>query len=350
MQRRASPATPDGRAPSRDPSNPPGEGSAASEASARVDLRSRTSIPPASVAARVSQRHAELARLDHFALLGVPKDADRDTIRRAFQQNARAFHPDRLHGDDERLRPLAAAIFRRLTDAYRVLDDDASRERYQRQLECRGRTSVPPGGSLEADPERLYQTARLCLKRGQHEDAKRLIRLACEADPERADCQALRAWLLVQSGGELRPGPVADRILRLLTRAIGGCPDDLELRMDRGRVLSRLGRAADALRDFCFVSRADPGHVDAAREKRLHELRCAQKPTLSSVFTRLVRPSTHDRTQRPRGAGVDERNSRRAEADDAHRVSSVPPLGAPSTLEIVPPRDSTLRPRPRRPG
>jgi curved DNA-binding protein CbpA len=301
----------------------------------------------------VTQRHAELARLNHFELLGVAPDADRDAIRRAFQQNARTFHPDRLHGDDERLRPLAAAIFRRLTDAYRVLDDAPSRERYQRQLECRGRTSVPPGGSIEADPDRLYQTARLCLKRGHHEDAKRLIRLACEAEPEGMHHQALRACLLVEGGGELRPGPDADRIVKLLTRAIGGRPDDLDLRMDRGRVLSRLGRAADAFRDFCFVSRAAPANVDAAREVRLHELRCAQKPTLSGVFTRFVRALNHDRTQAPApfGSSVDKRNSRRPETDDAHRVSSVAqPRGAPSMLEIVPPRDSTLRPRPRRSG
>jgi curved DNA-binding protein CbpA len=61
-----------------------------------------------------------------YEVLGVPRDADDDEIRRAYRQIARATHPDR-HGDtflDEN---------RRATAAYEILGDPARRAEYDRE-------------------------------------------------------------------------------------------------------------------------------------------------------------------------------------------------------------------------
>jgi len=94
----------------------------------------RAAPSPNAIASLVMQRHARLAHFNHFEVLDVPENADRETIRRAFQQAVRRFRPEQLVGEYERLRPLAKEIVCRIGLAYRVLEDDASRAQYRRSL------------------------------------------------------------------------------------------------------------------------------------------------------------------------------------------------------------------------
>src|SRR5260370_13854508 len=60
---------------------------------------------------------------NYYAILGVPIDADADTIKRAYRQLARRFHPD-LAGPD------AAVQMKRINRAYDVLSDPEKRLNY----------------------------------------------------------------------------------------------------------------------------------------------------------------------------------------------------------------------------
>lgn len=60
---------------------------------------------------------------NYYAMLGVPVDADIDTIKRAYRQLARRFHPD-LAG------PEGALEMKRINRAYSVLGDPEKREQY----------------------------------------------------------------------------------------------------------------------------------------------------------------------------------------------------------------------------
>lgn len=78
----------------------------------------------------------------HYEVLGVPPDADQDTVRRAYTALARAHHPDRQAG-----RPLADRIaadrrMREVNAAWHVLRDPARRVAYDAAL--RGDVSPPP--------------------------------------------------------------------------------------------------------------------------------------------------------------------------------------------------------------
>jgi curved DNA-binding protein CbpA len=249
----------------------------------RIQGTQRSVSPTAeSHAACVTRRHAELGRLNHFELLGVAESADSEAVARAFQREAPRFHPDQLRGDDERLRPLAADIFRRMSEAYLVLENDETRERYSRELELQRRADA---ATNEVDPDRLFQAARICLRRERVQDALTLVSQACSAAPHDLRYQALFAWLRVRRG-VLRPGPEADQILALMDRAASTHAEDLEIRLYRAHVLSRVGRAEDAFRDFLFVANADPLNVEAAREVRLYEMRSAASGMHSVIFWR----------------------------------------------------------------
>ncbi|AEB06943.1 heat shock protein DnaJ domain protein [Coriobacterium glomerans PW2] len=63
---------------------------------------------------------------DYYEVLGVERDADRKTIKRAFLKLARKVHPD--VSDD----PAAEEQFKELNEAYSVLSDDVKRANYDR--------------------------------------------------------------------------------------------------------------------------------------------------------------------------------------------------------------------------
>lgn len=69
---------------------------------------------------------------DYYELLRVPRDADADSIKRAFRTLAREIHPD-VSGD-----PDAEQRFREISEAYAVLSEEESRRLYDR-LGWRGR-------------------------------------------------------------------------------------------------------------------------------------------------------------------------------------------------------------------
>jgi DnaJ-domain-containing protein 1 len=62
-----------------------------------------------------------------FVVLGVPEDADPQTIRRAYKRLAVQHHPDRSAAPD------AAARFKEVTEAYAVLTNERERRRYARR-------------------------------------------------------------------------------------------------------------------------------------------------------------------------------------------------------------------------
>ncbi len=67
-----------------------------------------------------------LAYKDYYEVLGVPRDADQDAIRRAYRKLARKYHPD-LNSDTD-----AEERFKELGEANEVLSDPDKRERYDR--------------------------------------------------------------------------------------------------------------------------------------------------------------------------------------------------------------------------
>ncbi len=67
-----------------------------------------------------------LSYTDYYEVLGVPRNADQDTIRRSYRKLARKYHPD-LNSDSD-----AEERFKELGEAYEVLSDTDKRERYDR--------------------------------------------------------------------------------------------------------------------------------------------------------------------------------------------------------------------------
>ena len=76
---------------------------------------------------------------DHYAALGVAKDASAADIRKAYRKLARDLHPDTNPAGEER--------FKEVSEAYDVLSDDAKRREYDEQRSLFGSMRGAGGGA-----------------------------------------------------------------------------------------------------------------------------------------------------------------------------------------------------------
>jgi molecular chaperone DnaJ len=80
---------------------------------------------------------------DYYEVLGVPRDADADSIKKAFRSRARDVHPDTSEHDD------AEERFKVLNEAYEVLSDPEKRANYDRFGTADPRQAGGYGGGFE---------------------------------------------------------------------------------------------------------------------------------------------------------------------------------------------------------
>jgi molecular chaperone DnaJ len=78
---------------------------------------------------------------DYYKALGVAKDADAGTIKKAYRKLARDLHPDKNPGDAQ-----SEARFKEVSEAYDVISDPAKRKEYDEARELFANGGFGPGG------------------------------------------------------------------------------------------------------------------------------------------------------------------------------------------------------------
>ncbi|MCS7240344.1 MAG: molecular chaperone DnaJ [Candidatus Bipolaricaulota bacterium] len=85
---------------------------------------------------------------DYYEILGVPRNATQEEIKRAFRRLAKQYHPDVYKGDKKE----AERKFRKIAEAYEVLSDPVKRAQYDRF------GHVGPEQSVDFGPEGFRRT------------------------------------------------------------------------------------------------------------------------------------------------------------------------------------------------
>lgn len=137
-------------------------------------------------------------RRTHYEILGVKRDADPEEIKRAYRRRVWQVHPDRNPGD-----PLAAAKFKRVTEAYEVLSDPPRRRVYDRTLpdgeNFRSRPGDGPRRPADPPPEDIPRPGARTNEqwRRLYEEKARQVRRA----EQEAAIRARAAWKKGYSAG-----------------------------------------------------------------------------------------------------------------------------------------------------
>lgn len=217
----------------------------------------------------VIERTRAIDTQNYFDMLGVPRDAGIDTIRKEYFALVKRWHPDRIGGALLPVKPYVERIFGHLTSAQDTLTDEKKRGPYLRTVQDGGGTPEADrklGAIVAAAME--HQKAEVLIRRRDFDGARQILEGAIELNPEEADAWASLAWSLFNI-----PNASVPRMLDAADSAIRIAPKHDRAHYARGMILRRMGKEADAILAFRAAAEANPKNLDAMREVRLADMR-----------------------------------------------------------------------------
>jgi DnaJ-class molecular chaperone len=159
--------------------------------------------------------------ITYYVLLGVYATASPDDLKIAFHSFADTFHPDNHAGRRPDEREAIGRIFKRGTEAYRVLSDPALRAGYDASLAegappsvASRRSSLPPAKERAPGPKRLEDTLRSpnarpfarraeeLAKNGDFKQAKIQLTMARHYEPNNPALEAFLEELEAKARGQ----------------------------------------------------------------------------------------------------------------------------------------------------
>jgi len=117
-----------------------------------MSSRRRSSRGSGSGKSRRGRGDEEGEETDLYEILGVERDADESTIKRAYRKKAIQWHPDKNPEDKEK----AEEMFKRVAHAYEVLSDTEKRDNYDRTGSAEGFAGSYRGDHV--DPFDLFRS------------------------------------------------------------------------------------------------------------------------------------------------------------------------------------------------
>ncbi len=197
---------------------------------------------------------------DYYAILGLPKTARPDDIKKAYLQLARDNHPDRIR--DPAQKAEADRKFQLITEAYNQLRDEKARREYDRALDRKVRT-----------PE---EEARLFFKNGELQEQSREYTNALKYYYEAMRLQPERLEYMLAAGRILSLDKSKQRqAAELYEQAMAKHPASPEPCIALGDLYTRSGMHLRAKRVLETALRQFPQNPDVKR--KLAEAVAAEK-------------------------------------------------------------------------
>lgn len=155
---------------------------------AREPVEKLKALPPA-LARQVDELFEKLDTLSYYELLELPFESDRSALQHAFHQRSLVYHPDR-HARLRNTVPHAFekinTIYKRVSEAYKVLANPAHRHAYNQGLRRRG--------ALRYEPETARRKEEKELDLVSSPEARNLVLQAIECRGF-GDLEGARGWL-----------------------------------------------------------------------------------------------------------------------------------------------------------
>jgi curved DNA-binding protein CbpA len=135
--------------------------------------------------------------LDYYEILKVKPKAFTEEIKAAYFRQSRLFHPDKYYNEDPRLVAVISKIFKRITEAYKVLSDQEKRAAYTKSIAGTNRKAMlrynpklieegqkgPEDEGQTVMGKKYYQLAKNALQNKDYKGAKMHLQLAAKMEP-----------------------------------------------------------------------------------------------------------------------------------------------------------------------
>jgi curved DNA-binding protein CbpA len=224
----------------------------------------------------IAQRADAIDTQTYFEMLGVERTCGRDEVEKAYFEQVKRWHPDKLPQALQPLSPWVQRIFHQLTQAKDTLADPDERGQYIKAVQDGGGTpraqrqlEAIVGAAVE------FQKVEVLARKRQWNEALAILDEIQEANPDEPDFHAMRAWILYNRDG-VEDENTLRHTFETLDQALELNENNERAHYTKGLVLKRIGQGARALKHFQRVTELNPRHIDAAREVRLASMR-AQK-------------------------------------------------------------------------
>ncbi len=238
---------------------------------------------------------------DFFDVLGIPDDASKAVVQKAYFDLAKLLHPDRLakHNAAD-LKSKAQQAFKAVSDAYATLMDDSKRAelaaRRKKPLTHSSRSEPHPSGILNRSTQELlranptdlgtnpqeaakvfYHKGTLLMRKGAWDQAVPFFRKALEIEPTNARYQRDLGWSVFMDTSL----PVSERMTEakyFLESAIKTDAENPEGNYYVARYYKEAGKLDLARKHLETAVKLKQNYTEALRELRLLEMRSGKEP------------------------------------------------------------------------
>lgn len=133
--------------------------------------------------------------LDYFQILKVKQDCTLQELKSAYFRESREYHPDKYYNEPPELSKKVTTIFKRITEAYKIINDPETREIYTKSISGSERSKnlrfihgVRGGGPREDEGStpmgrKYFQMAKLAFNNMDYKSAKINFQLAAQMEP-----------------------------------------------------------------------------------------------------------------------------------------------------------------------
>jgi curved DNA-binding protein CbpA len=198
-------------------------------------------------------------------VLGVKQDATGAQIKAAYFQLAKAYHPDAVapHAPPE-VRTLCAEVFAKVSEAWSVLAEDASRAGYLEKLRTGGTAEVDVASIFEA--EKTFEAGTLLVKVRRYDEALKKFEEAVKLNADEPEFGMWKAWceFLLAADKKQKLGPATTAIEAGLKKS----PRCAQGYLFLGQMAKLAGNVPLAEKQLRRGLEVAPEHADMQRELR----------------------------------------------------------------------------------
>ncbi|MBI5549270.1 MAG: DnaJ domain-containing protein, partial [Deltaproteobacteria bacterium] len=217
---------------------------------------------------RLAATAASMKKMDFFQILGVPPNAPKEEVKRAFFGLAKEYHPDKHLGSySAEVRNLAAEIFDLVSTAHDTLADAEERGRYVSELAAGVRKDVSDEVSKILAAEGKFQKGEELLRKKQYRDAQAAFQEAVDLYGEEGEFHAYLGWCLFQADPHSQEN--AERAIEQIEAGIRLNPKVDKSYLFLGYIHKAIGRPDRAEKQFEKAIQCNPDCIEALRELRL---------------------------------------------------------------------------------